>query len=150
MEVTDKLQEVEERLRVILLPVFGLDTVDEVLPGHSFVGDIGADSIDFVEIIYLVEQHFGVILKINEIFVGGVALDPDEMFIDGELTEENAETLKKSFPESGHLIAAGMSKMDFFTLLTVRDLSKIIEAKMPEDFVMPDLPEGSDELEGIE
>ena len=41
----------EEKLREILLPVLGLDEIEEVQPEHSLVKDLEADSIDFVEII---------------------------------------------------------------------------------------------------
>jgi acyl carrier protein len=119
-----------QKLREILVPIFGLDSIDEVQPEHSLVEDIGADSLDFVEIIYQIEQTFDVILKINEIFIGGKPIDPDQLFEDGKLTKKSAEMLKDSFPDNANRIEEGLTKADFLSMLTVKDLARIIELKM--------------------
>lgn len=124
--------DIEMKLREILLPVFALGSVDQIPPEASLVEDIGADSIDFVEIVYLIEQHFGVVLKISEVLVGGRLHDPDELFAEGELTAEGAEILNGAFPGAHGRFRAGLTRMALFSLLTVRDLAGIITAKLPE------------------
>ena len=119
-----------DRLREALLPVFGLDAIDEIQPEHSFVDDIGADSLDFVEIIYIIEQVFGVVLKMNEVFVGGKAIDPDQLFDEGKLTEKSAVLLRNEFPENKEIINEGMTKAEFLQLLKVQDLANIIQIKL--------------------
>lgn len=124
---------IEERLRELLLPVFGLDSIDEIRPEASLVKDLGADSLDFVEIIYLIERDFGVILKANEIIVGGINIDPDNLFSDDKLTEEGAALLNKYFPESpSDRFKAGMTRIGLFESLTVKDFANIIKARMKE------------------
>ena len=121
--------DIEEKLREILLPVFGLDSTEEIQPHHSFVNDLGADSLDFVEIIYLIESNFGVVIKVNEVISGSIKTNPDDLFIDGLLSENGASIIHKSLPESKDRFKAGLNKKELFSLLTVRDLSNLIKIK---------------------
>jgi acyl carrier protein len=123
------MMDIEEKLREILLPVFGLNSTKEIQPESSFVNDLGADSIDFVEIIYLIESNFGVVIKINEIISGTIKINPDDLFTDGLLTEEGASLIHENLPESTDRFRAGLTKKDIFSILTVRDLSNLIKVK---------------------
>jgi len=120
------LTDIENRLRQLLLPVLGLDSVDEVPVGASLVNDLGADSLDFVEITYLIEQQFGVVLKTRQLVVAGADLNTDDFFQEGRLTEAGAAALQTHFPDEKARFRAGMSKVDLFRSLTVRDLAAII------------------------
>lgn len=122
--------DVEDRLRELLLPVFGLDTVDEVKPGDSLINDLGADSLDFVEIIQLIERHFGVEFKTDEFIAGGVEMSADDLFSDGRLTPSGAAMLQGRFSGGTSAIKEGTTKADLFALLTVSDMAIIIKTKM--------------------
>lgn len=118
------------RLRQTLLPVFGLDSVDEIEPNASLVNDIGADSLDFVEITYLIEKEFGIVLKMGELLVAGAKVDADSLFLEGRLTGEGAAALQGYLPTDGQRFRTGMSKMDLFQSLTVRDLADAIQHRL--------------------
>lgn len=120
---------VEQRLRELLLPVFGLDGIDEILPEASLVRDIGADSLDFVEITYLIEQEFGVVLKTSELLALGSGGDAESYFVEGRLTEAGAAILNQQFDGEAARFAAGMTKIALFESITVHDLAGIIESK---------------------
>jgi acyl carrier protein len=49
----------EERVKSIIVEQLGVDA-DEVTPDASFVEDLGADSLDTVELIMAFEEEFGV------------------------------------------------------------------------------------------
>jgi acyl carrier protein len=121
---------VEEKLREILLPVFGLDKMEYIQPDHSLVKDLGAESLDFVEIVYLIEKNFGVSIETKEMLVGTSDLKVEELFRDGKLTSEGCKMLIKEFPHSKESIKEGMSKITLFSLVTVGDLARIIDSKM--------------------
>ena len=121
--------DIEKKLREILIPVFALNSIEEIQPEHSLVNDLGADSLDFVEIIYLIESNFGVVLKVNEIVSGTIKINPDDLFTDGLLTEEGASLIQKSLPEIRGRFRAGLTKKDIFSLLTVRDMVNLIKIK---------------------
>jgi acyl carrier protein len=46
-----------ERLRKIVVEQLGVEK-EEVVPSASFVGDLGADSLDLVELIMAIEEEF--------------------------------------------------------------------------------------------
>jgi len=50
---------VEERVKSIIVEQLGVDA-EEVKPEASFVEDLGADSLDTVELIMAFEEEFGV------------------------------------------------------------------------------------------
>lgn len=50
---------VEERVKSIIVEQLGVDA-EEVNPEASFVEDLGADSLDTVELIMAFEEEFGV------------------------------------------------------------------------------------------
>jgi acyl carrier protein len=118
---------IEEKLRELLIPVFGLSTIDEVQPQHSLVKDLGATSIDFVEISYIVESNFNVTIKTNELMIGGSAINPDDLFIDGILTTEGAELLNKNMNEGK--FSAGQTRRELYESITVAELANIIKVK---------------------
>ena len=49
---------VEEKVRHIIVEQLGVDE-DEVKPDASFVDDLGADSLDVVELVMALEEEFG-------------------------------------------------------------------------------------------
>ncbi len=123
---------IEAKFRELLVPVLGFDDVEEVITDAAFVKDLGADSLDFVEIVYVIEKNFGVVLKTNEIILGGESIDEDMVFEDACLTQAGEEIIAKKFPGNEARFRAGMTKVELFSLITVRDLINIIELKLAE------------------
>jgi acyl carrier protein len=50
---------VEDRVKAIIVEQLGVDA-EEVTPEASFVEDLGADSLDTVELIMAFEEEFGI------------------------------------------------------------------------------------------
>lgn len=122
---------INEKLRELLLPVFGLSSVDEIQAHHSLVMDLGATSIDFVEISYIIESNFGVTIKTTELMIGGTAVNPDDIFIDGVLTSEGADMLNQNL--GSKKFSAGQTRRELYESITVTDLAYIIEVKMTQN-----------------
>lgn len=119
-----------DQLIEILARVFNLESADSINDSDSLIADLGADSLDFVEIIHLIERTFGVVIKTDEILLGGSGLAMDELFIDGRLTGDGAARLKGVFPAKQEQFRESMTKVDMFSLLTVEDLAAIVQAKL--------------------
>jgi acyl carrier protein len=119
-----------QQLNEILARVFNLENADTITDSDSLIADLGADSLDFVEIIHLIERTFGVVIKTDEIMLGGSGLNMDELFDDGSLTAAGAVQLKGAFPAKQEQFRERMTKVDMFSLLTVADLAAIINAKL--------------------
>jgi acyl carrier protein len=50
---------VEEKVKSIIVEQLGVDA-DEVTAGASFTDDLGADSLDIVELVMAFEEEFGI------------------------------------------------------------------------------------------
>ncbi len=50
---------VEQRVREIVVEQLGVEE-DEVTEGASFIDDLGADSLDIVELVMKMEEEFGI------------------------------------------------------------------------------------------
>ena len=118
----------ERQLMENLVPILGLDSVNDIHPDSALVRDLGAESIDFVEILYMIENEFGVKIKISEITMNDYGADgfPE----DGRLTPELAERLNEDFDTDQ--FKQGMTTADIFQVFTVHNLAKVIEKKKAE------------------
>ena len=126
------MNEIEKKLAVMLVPVLGATSPDEIQPEMSLVEDLGAESLDFVEITYLVKREFGIEFKVSAIVSGAASPNPEELFIDGALTEAGAGMLNGKLPGRKTEFTAGMTKADIFSSLTMGDLAAIISMKLAE------------------
>lgn len=50
--------EIEEKVKNVIIEQLGV-SADEVVPEASFVDDLGADSLDLVELVMVLEEEFG-------------------------------------------------------------------------------------------
>ena len=79
---------VEDRVKSIIVEQLGVDA-EEVTPEASFVEDLGADSLDTVELIMAFEEEFG--LEISDDDAEKIRKVKDAVeFIDGQLAKQRA------------------------------------------------------------
>ena len=52
------MADIETRVKEIIVEQLGVDPA-EVVPGASFINDLGADSLDTVELVMAFEEEFG-------------------------------------------------------------------------------------------
>ncbi|WRQ32231.1 phosphopantetheine-binding protein [Bacteroidales bacterium MB20-C3-3] len=115
-----------DQLRELLMPVLGITSIDEIKPESALVRDLGAESIDFVEILYLIETEMGVKIKIQEIAMTEYSSDGNNLQ-DGKITNEIAERLNKDF--NTDRFTEGTTVKELFESFTVKDLATIIDKK---------------------
>jgi len=130
-----KVYEIELKLRELLLDVLGLDAIEDIPPKASLVEDLDAESLDFVETLWVIEDNFGVVLKTNEIISGQVNDADIDLFKDDKLTNAGVTALKKQFPHRAEFIKPGLTKVAIFRMITVHDLAVLIAAKLAETAV---------------
>ncbi len=90
-DIYDKVQEV-------LVDALGVDE-DEVSPGSSLTADLGAESIDFIDIVFKLEQAFGFKIQQGELFPENV-MDNPEYVQDGRVTEDGLAMLRERLPHA--------------------------------------------------
>ena len=122
-------QEVFEKIRAALVDALGVDD-DEVTPDATLVGDLGAESIDFLDIVFRLEKAFNIEIPRAELFPEDI-LTNAEYVQDGKVTDEGVSELKKRMP------FADLSKFEtnplvqeFGNLLTVNDMVRYVCSKV--------------------
>lgn len=90
-EVYDKVQET-------LVDALGVDD-EEVTPQATLTGDLGAESIDFLDIVFRLEKAFDIKIPRGELFPDNVLNNP-EYVADGKLTATGMSTLKERMPHA--------------------------------------------------
>ncbi len=50
--------DIDEKVKNVIIEQLGV-SADEVVPEASFVDDLGADSLDLVELVMVLEEEFG-------------------------------------------------------------------------------------------
>ncbi len=123
--------EVFEKVRDVLVEALGVDD-DEVTPDAKLVADLGAESIDFIDINFRLSKAFGIEIEQNELFPDNLLKDPTYVK-DGKVTDEGIAALKERLPhvELGEL-ESNRSVDDFANIFTVDTLVKFVESKLEE------------------
>ena len=88
--------EIAVKVREVLVEALGVDD-EEITPNASLVSDLGAESIDFLDIVFQLERAFGFKVGQGELFPEGVTQDP--RFVQGgKVTAEGLAALKTRLP----------------------------------------------------
>jgi len=88
--------EVFEKVREQLVDALGVDD-EEVELDKTLTGDLGAESIDFLDIVFRLEKAFGIKIPPGDLFPDNVLNNP-EYVADGKLTDSGLTKLKESLP----------------------------------------------------
>ncbi len=89
--------EVFQKVKEVLVDALGVDE-DEVTPKARLMADLGAESIDFLDIVFRLEKTFGIKIAREELFPAEGLLSSGELVADGRLTEQGLSLLKKQLP----------------------------------------------------
>ena len=122
-------QEVFHKVQQVLVDALGAED-DEVTSGAKLVADLGAESIDFLDIVFRLEKSFGIEIPRSELFPEDI-LTNAEYVQDGRVTETGVAELKKRMPFADlSKFEANPTVQDFGNLLTVNDLCRYVESKV--------------------
>jgi acyl carrier protein len=90
--------QIQARVQEVLAEVLGIDE-DEVTPRATLTGDLGAESIDFLDIVFRLEQAFDIKIEQGELFPE--SLQQDAAYVqDGVLTESGLAALREKLPHA--------------------------------------------------
>lgn len=121
--------EILGKVRTVLVDALAVDE-DEVTPSASLVRDLGAESIDFLDIVFKLEQVFGFKIQQGELFPENVAQDP-KYVQNGKVTPDGVAALKARLP---HVDFASWEKDPSLgkvaELFTVGTLVNFVEKKL--------------------
>ena len=122
--------EIFNKVRETLEDALGVDE-DEVSPEATLAGDLGAESIDFLDIIFRLEKNFDVKIPRGELFPENLA-SADATFIqDGLVTSSGIEELRQRMPHADiDKLAADPKMENIQDLFTVQMIVNFLDAKL--------------------
>jgi acyl carrier protein len=121
--------EVFAKVRTALVDALGVDD-DEVTPEATMVGDLGAESIDFLDIVFRLEKAFDIKIPRGELFPEDILTNP-EYVKDGKVTPAGVAQLRQRMPFADlDKFEANPMVQDFGNLLTVQDMCRYVESKV--------------------
>jgi acyl carrier protein len=113
--VTDS-RSITERVRQVLVDSLNV-TEDEVTPAATLKDGLGAESIDFLDIVFRLEREFGIKIPRGELFPESIFQGDPAFVEDGQITDKGVEELRSRMPY------ADLSSFDYDRRLTaVSDL----------------------------
>ena len=121
-------EETYKKVAEVLIDALGVED-DEVTPEATMIGDLGAESIDFLDIVFKLEQAFGISIDREELFPDDI-LTSSEYLQDGKVTADGVAKLKERMPFANlEKFEENPVVQDFANLLTVQDLCRFVEHK---------------------
>jgi len=122
-------EEVFSKIQEALVDALGVDE-DEVTPEATLVGDLGAESIDFLDIVFRLEKSFDIKIPRGELFPEDI-LTNAEYIQDGRVTEAGLAELRRRMPFANlDEFEQNPVVQDFGNLLTVADMCRFVEGKV--------------------
>ena len=113
--------EVYAKVKETLVEALGVDE-EEITPQAKITSDLGAESIDFLDIVFRLEKALNIKIPRGELFPDNVLNNP-QYVQDGKLTQAGLATLRERMPHVDFTEFQGspdISRMgDLFTVQTI-------------------------------
>ena len=122
--------EIFQEVQEVLVDALGVDN-DEVTTQATLMGDLGAESIDFLDIVFRLEKAFGIKIPREELFPAESLMNNPDFVNNGKLTEVGLAELKNKMPHTD--LAAFESDPDINKLgdlFTVNAIVNFVQTKL--------------------
>jgi len=124
--------EVFEKVQETLVDALGVDD-DEVTREATLIGDLGAESIDFLDIVFRLEKNFDIKIPRGELFPENIAAADTDFVQDGVVTDKGISELRERMPHADvESFAADPKVENIQELFTVDMICKFLESKLAE------------------
>jgi len=122
--------EIYSKVSATLVEALNVDE-EEIRPDSTLQGDLGAESIDFLDIVFRLEREFGIKIPRGELFPESIFQGDPEFVQNGKVTDKGLAELRARMPfadlsdfeknpEVGHIS----------DLFTVELIARYIEGKL--------------------
>ncbi len=122
--------EIFDSVREVLVDALGVDD-DEVTPEATLIGDLGAESIDFLDIVFRLEKAFDIKIPRGELFPENLTAADSGFIQDGKVTEAGLNELRTRMPHADvSKLAANPKVENISDLFTVEMICKFVGARI--------------------
>jgi len=91
--------EIFGQVQEVMVDALGVDD-DEITAEATLMGDLGAESIDFLDIVFRLEKAFGVKIPREELFPAESLMNNPELISNGKFTEAGLSELRSKIPHT--------------------------------------------------
>ena len=123
-------EEIFDKVRETLIDALGLDD-DEVTQEATLIGDLGAESIDFLDIVFRLEKVFDIKIPRGELFPENLAAADSDFIMDDKVTDQGLAQLREKMPHADiDSFAESRLVSDIPNLFTVNIICKYIGTRL--------------------
>src|SRR3989440_11408309 len=123
-------EEIYSKVSATLVDALNVEQ-DEITPTATLQGDLGAESIDFLDIVFRLEREFGIKIPRGELFPESIFQGDPEFVQNGKVTDKGLAELRARMP------FADLSKFErnpevaaISDLFTVEMITRYIQGKL--------------------
>ena len=123
-------QEIFEKVTNTLVDALGVEE-DEVTSKATLTGDLGAESIDFLDIVFRLEKNFGIKIPRGDLFPDEKLFTDPRFVQDGKMTDDGLVELRTRMPYADiDAFAKNPDVQEISSLFTVDMIVRYIESKV--------------------
>ena len=124
---------IQVKVKQSIVSALGIEE-DEFAMDASLIDDLGAESLDFLDIAFRLEREFGIKIPKRNILERASEQYGEELFVkEGVLTKKGAALLRTAMPEADATrIKEGLTEEDVGSLFTPRTWVRIVETILHE------------------
>jgi acyl carrier protein len=90
-------EDIYGRVSHVLMETLNVDEED-LTPTATLQGDLGAESIDFLDLVFRLEREFGIDIAEGELFPDSIFQGNPDFVQEGKVTEQGMEELRSRMP----------------------------------------------------
>ena len=123
-------EQILKEIQGVLVDALGVDE-EEVTADATLMGDLGAESIDFLDIVFRMEKAFGIKIPREELFPAESLVSNKDFVSNGKLTHQGIEELRKRMPYTDfNEFVENPSVNKIGDLFTVNVLVNFVDSKL--------------------
>lgn len=127
--MTEAAKSVEETVREIVAESLS-KPLDEVQLGSNLMNDLGAESLDFLDVVFRLERAFDIQITRGEMERAARGDMSEEDFAPGGvISEKGLARLKELMPEASARIVPGLRPTQILGLFTVQTFVNLVAGK---------------------
>ena len=130
--MTDTQNNVPDEVRKLVAEALAKD-VSAVRAGSILMSELGAESLDFLDIVFKLEHAFGIQITRGEMEKAARGeMGEDEFAPKGVISEQGLERLRELMPEAKDRIQPGLRPIQILSLFSVQTFVRLVETKLAQ------------------
>jgi acyl carrier protein len=122
--------EIYSKVSATLVEALNVDE-DDITPASTLQGDLGAESIDFLDIVFRLEREFGIKIPRGELFPESIFAGDPEFVQNGKVTPVGLAELRQRMPFADLAkFEANPEVSALSDLFTVEMITRYIQGKL--------------------